>query len=276
MAQQLFMDLAAHPQAILDAMDEMRLTIEKIEHQQRVVMPIIFIGPAVLLGIAGLILANMYDSSFLPVVAFILAAGLLIYYFFIRPKKKVRQRFEAAYRIIHTLRDDAGRKGLLVGRLDLSLPNEKTKIYRTARSSSGNTKNYYRDPWFVAKMKLVDGNVVKLTLEDRIKEKKGSFVYHFTQWQNKVVVNPDLYQLESSFDDPMQPVMLSTGQQRANELKVEMMLEQLKAIYSRVKPVEAAIGGEPAVGGDGPSAPQGAVNYPVDGADETMAGAQPI
>ena len=111
MAQQLFMDMAAHPQAILDAMDGMRAAIEKIERQQKWITPInILRWTSIILGfILAFILENI-------LVAILLIGIPILSFFFYHPKRfPARARFEAAYQVIHTLRDDAGRKATWSG-----------------------------------------------------------------------------------------------------------------------------------------------------------------
>jgi hypothetical protein len=240
--QQLFMDLAAHPQAILDAMDGMRTNIETIERKQKTTGRIVNISRLVLF-LFGLLLTILQGNPlFVFVAIFIIFASLFVY----RPKKiPAKSRFEAAYKVIHALRDDVGQKGALVGRLDFSPVNEKTKLLRTGRSSHGNTKYYYRDPWFIAKLKLVDGNIVKLELEERAKEKKGSIVARAINFKNKVVINPNVYEPIDRYDPTQQPVMTSSGGLDVNQLNVQIMLEDLKSLYTKARPVVTPPAGPP-------------------------------
>jgi hypothetical protein len=268
MAQYLYMDLAAHPQTILDSMDGMRLAIEKTERQQKLFKWLRYLPwLGVLIGL-GMILMSFY-----PLVGFALISLSILSLFFLRPKTiTAKSRFETAYLVIHTLRDDAGRKGRLVGHLDLSPPNQKTKLLRTGKTSRGRTKYYYRDPWFLARLKLADGSVVKLLLEDRVKEKKGSFVYHVTNWENKVMINPSLYEATGEYDPSRPSILTGFGQLDRKQPDVALMLEDLKSIFSRVRPLEAPTSlpseGTPAEG-------QPHVNPPGSEAGISPEGAQP-
>jgi len=156
-----------------------------------------------------------------------------------------RARFEAAYQVIHTLRDDVGRKGRLVGHLDLSPPNQKTKVFRQGSTSSGRPKTYYRDPWFVARLKLVDGSAVKLLLEDRIKEKRGSFVYHHTLFENKIIINPGIYVADYRHDPSRPEVLVKTGMMDAKNIRVQGMLDELKFQYDKLRPLTPSVASPP-------------------------------
>jgi len=233
MAQKMFMELAAHPQAILDAMDSMRPAIQKAERRQkwmRLINPLRI--ALIIIGIIIIILGYALIGFILIIIPF---ASFFLY----SPQKQFpKSRFEAAYQLIHTLRDDVGRKGRLVGHLDLSPPNQKTKVFREGKTSSGRPKTYYRDPWFVARLKLVDGSAVKLLLEDRIKEKRGSFVYHNTLYENKIIVNPGIYIADYRHDPSRPEVLVKTGTMDAKNLQVRGVLDELKYQYDKLRPLK--------------------------------------
>jgi hypothetical protein len=158
----------------------------------------------------------------------------------------LQEHFQTAHQILHTLRDDTGRKGRVVGWLDLTGPRRKEKIVRTARTYSGRRKVYYRDPWFRVKFKLADGNLLHLILEDKVKTKPGSFV-HQTQCSAKLVVNPNLYRLG---EVPSSAVPLTNAALAhedgvfvvktagpAKNLSAQEVLKTLKAVYSHLEPI---------------------------------------
>lgn len=236
MAQKMFMELAAHPQAILDAMDGMRPAIEKAERQQKWRR---LIGPLAvfLIVVSGISMAFHVLLGFILLII-ILTLSVASYFVFSSQYQFTKARFEAAYQVIHTLRDDVGRKGRLVGHLDLSPPNQKTKVFRQGTTSSGRPKTYYRDPWFVARLKLVDGSAVKLLLEDRIKEKRGSFVYHNTLFENKIIINPGIYIADYRHDPSRPEVLIKTGMMDAKEIQAQGMLAELKSQYDRLRPLK--------------------------------------
>jgi hypothetical protein len=272
MAQRLYMEMAAHPQAILDAMDEMRVAIEKIERQQKWITPINILRWTFIIG--GFILIFILPNVLVPLLMIVIA---ILSFFVYRPRRiPARSRFDAAYQVIHTLRDDTGRKGRLIGHLDLSAPNQKTKLFRTALTSSGKTKSYYRDPWFVARLKLADGNIIKLLLEDRIKEKRGVFVYHHTNFENKVMLNPEIYETVDRFDPTRQSVMVSSGWFDAKQLEVQNVLSDLKATYATIRTVELEPGVQSPGVDAGPSSNQTPESPEGEHAGITPEGVQPV
>ncbi len=113
-------------------------------------------------------------------------------------------QYSAARTIIETLKDDIGKKGRLIGWLDLTGPQQQSKVFRTGRTSSGKTKTYYRDPWLQTKTKLVDGNLLRLTLIEQIKVKKGYVAAREQRLKARIVVNPDLYRIRAFSQEEVQ------------------------------------------------------------------------
>jgi hypothetical protein len=243
-------EMAEHPQAIVDTMDQLEQEMQRAE----LIHKLGTYGTYLLIGAGAVVIAG---SIFLGQVIFafggfiLLIAGTTVRSKLARaaPPKK---RFEATRQILHTLRDDTGRKGWVVGWLDLTSPRQKQKKVRTAYTTSGKRKEYYRDPWFRVRIKLADRNLLRLTLEDKIKVKMGKrgFVTHVTQFSAKLVVNLDLYH-----PNPISP----TGSQslanatvsaadgvltvraeglKPDQLPVNSILEALKTLYSYLEPVQ--------------------------------------
>jgi hypothetical protein len=113
-------------------------------------------------------------------------------------------QYSAASTIIETLKDDIGKKGRLIGWLDLTGPQQQSKVFRTGRTSSGRTKTYYRDPWLQAKAKLVDGNLLRLTLMEQLKVKKGYVAAREQRLKARIVVNQDLYRIRAFSQEEIQ------------------------------------------------------------------------
>ena len=194
----IYVEMAHHPQVILDAMEQVESAVDRAAFRQQLLrfasIALIVIG---LLSFGLGFLLGRNDSAVYCFAGFPLAfiGFILLAVFSGRRNPMLREHFEAARQILHTLRDDTGRKGRAVGWLDLGGPQQKEKTVRTARSGGGKRKVYYRDPWLRVKFKLADGNLLRLTLEDKVKVKAGSIVRHQSQFSAKLVVNPDLYRL---------------------------------------------------------------------------------
>ena len=250
------LEMAHHPQAILDTMRKMVPAVRRLESRQRWRR---YLG--ILLLVVGLIVAmGILLIVALPLIGFCLfGLGWMMFIasIFVLLSTKplyIREHFNDAYYILYTLRDDTGRKGRVVGLLDLSGPYQKEKLVRTARSAGGKRKEYYYDPWFQAKIKLVDGNLLRLTLKDKVKVKANSVVGYHTQIAVKFVVNPNLYRMKAIHENAL-PLRSTVTQQNGictiksevvvksyrktvnPRLPVHELLETLKAVYANLEPI---------------------------------------
>jgi hypothetical protein len=126
-----------------------------------------------------------------------------------------------------------------VGTLDLTGARQKGKLARTARSGGGKTKQYYRDPWFKVKIKLADGNLLRLTLEEKIKVKAGSEVANQSLAKTKLVANPKVYQTDNlaAAGTTEQGAIASAFAIAEETAGVQTVLSSLKRDYGRLKPL---------------------------------------
>jgi len=275
------LEMAHHPQVILDTMRQMVPAVRRVDAGRRrlVKVGVVWLAGAAILFFGAVVLAVFVSPmlaglavGLLPVGAVCLfgVGGVLLFALAVSTvwakPRYVREHFNDVYRILYALRDDTGRKGRVVGWLDLSGPYQKEKLVRTGRSLSGKRKEYYSDPWFQAKIKLVDGNLLRLTLKDKVKTKARSVAAYYTQLSAKLVVNPNLYRLKTvrENDLPM-PAFVAVqdgictvksevkvhgpgpGKAKA-ALPIPEFLETLKEIYAHLEPLDptATVGGSPA------------------------------
>lgn len=243
----IYVEMAHHPQAILDAMDGMEDALASVQMRQKLAR----YGAVSMLviGFVGFFLSLMTENAGLALPCFALAAiGVILMSLSSRWQiPMLQEHFDAARLILYVLRDDTGRKGRVVGWLDLSGPQQKEKTVRRARSGGGKQKIYYRDPWFKVKFKLADGNLLRLTLEDKVKVKAGSIVRHQSQFSAKLVANPNLYRLDSAPPSalPASRALLShqdgvfvvKAGGPAKNLSARQVLETLKAVYGYLEPL---------------------------------------
>jgi hypothetical protein len=196
----LYFTLNESPQVILDVMDN-------VEQQAKATRGGWNRGCLVALGLLVLGLPFFFIDMVMDYncLTFSLVGGALWVAAFIvglrllttgRAKVESSQ-FSAARTIIETLKDDIGKKGRLIGWLDLTGPQQKSKVFRTGRTRSGRTKTYYRDPWLQAKTKLVDGNLLRLTFMEQLKVKKGYVAAREQRLKARLVVNQDLYRIRA-------------------------------------------------------------------------------
>ncbi len=125
--------------------------------------------------------------------------------------------YKSTRELIYTLRDDVNPKQNLLGQLDLTGPQQKSKLAREGKNAAGLTVNFYRDEWLNLKAKLYDGNLLRLSAVNRVKVRIGytkrSRISGKMKWkppkianqqelQVRLAVNPEAYQIVSKKIDP--------------------------------------------------------------------------
>ena len=84
-------------------------------------------------------------------------------------------KFDTTRTIIDTLEADVGPNRTMIGWLDLTGFNQESKEYRKKQSASGRPIIYYRDEWLRMKAKLYDSNVLRVSLIEKVKDRKGFY-----------------------------------------------------------------------------------------------------
>ena len=242
MARKLYLDINARPRQILQVMDQAEEEVKRYRTEQKYLWRVI--GGA--LGVAALFflidkLMGYLDAGFAPLSCLfgLGALGLFIFALFRTGTRLPQEQFEAARKVLYTLRDDVGHKGRVMGWLDLTGPQQKSKLLRTSRSVTGNTKYYYSDPWLSTKIQLVDGNLLRLTLADKIKVKKGFVVQRSHQIKVKLVVNPQVYEIGPGKSLPAMTqdgTILQVKGDKPEPLNAEEVLNILKVMYTHLHP----------------------------------------
>jgi hypothetical protein len=82
-------------------------------------------------------------------------------------------QFNEFEKIVETLRDDLRPGSGFLGNLDLTGARQSSKVARAANDAAGRTTNYYRDQWINFKAKLFDGNILRVSGIQRLKERNG-------------------------------------------------------------------------------------------------------
>jgi hypothetical protein len=249
MAKGIYVEMAHHPQAILDSLDQAEQAAQRTRRQWNLGCGLAL--ALVAAGILAFLLSVVLDSGqFLLALAFILlgVAALSGVALLLSRPRFPNEQFAPVRQLLHTLRDDTGRRGWVAGWLDMTGANQPTKQVRTARSGGGKQKVYYHDPWFQAKIKLVDGNVLRLSLVDKVKTKAGSVVNQRTQVSAKLVINPAVYRLGAlpTGSLPLAAVLDTQGdgilslkaEADPRSLPVEPILQSLKALYASLEPLQ--------------------------------------
>ena len=120
-------------------------------------------------------------------------------------------RFNEFAQVVDTLRDDLRPDTGLIGNLDLTGAKQTSKVARSAKDSQNRTTQYFRDQWLNLKAKMYDGNILRVSAIQRVKERaaytkrsrisgkmkmkpaklKGSY----QELKVRIAVNPDVYKI---------------------------------------------------------------------------------
>ena len=159
--------------------------------------------------------------TFNLVAAGIWGLGTLLIVFINRQKKpEFDPKFDVAKEVIETLKDDLSPKRTLVGWLDLTGFKQKSKELRRKKSVSGRPIVYYRDEWLRFKMNLYDGNVLRVTAMNKVKDREGFYKRSSSgkmKWKTgsthpesmlniSVSINPERYQGDASLPADFQAI----------------------------------------------------------------------
>ena len=79
--------------------------------------------------------------------------------------------YQTARDMLYTLRDDMAPKKFFFGHIDLTGPAQQSKVLRTGKSQLGRAITFYRDEWLSLKVKLYDGNMLRVSALERVKQR---------------------------------------------------------------------------------------------------------
>ena len=236
----VYISLADQPEAIIEGMDKLKADAQKTEtagDKWRWVPMLIFFG-GVGLMLIDLLLFLLGYSSFI----FILG-GILLWIAAVVMARSLRKsdlhefspRYNGTKEILHTLRDDLRPDSTLLGHLDLTGTMLPAKVARTAKDTQNRTTEYFRDEWFALKAKLYDGNILRVSAIQKSKKRKSYWKTSRISGKSKlkpekykgsvqdlkvrIVVNPELYKIESS--SPTFKQGLNIGKYTISQLNTE-------------------------------------------------------
>ena len=213
----IYLNFSNKPAAILENMNALtaqaKLTNATQARWSRGPRALFLLGLGLML-VEGVIFALGYTPScafatgglVMWVIAFVLGRGLRRAQVQAFPKE-----FGEFEEIVHTLRDDLRPDSGFLGNLDLTGARQATKVAREAKDAANRTTQYFRDQWLSLKAKLYDGNVLRVSAIQRIKERKGyygrgrvsgkskwkpaKFKGSYQELKVRIVVNPDVYKI---------------------------------------------------------------------------------
>ena len=84
-------------------------------------------------------------------------------------------KFDMTRTIMDTLEADVGPNRTMIGWLDLTGFDQTGKEYHKKKGASGRPIVYYRDEWLRMKAKMYDSNVLRVSLIEKVKDRKGFY-----------------------------------------------------------------------------------------------------
>lgn len=236
----VYISLADKPESIILRMDKFRTDAQKTESvgDKWRWVPILIFFAGIGLILIDVVLWLLEYSSFV----FILG-GILLWIAAVVLARSLRKsdlhdfspRYNGTKEILHTLRDDLRPNSSFLGHLDLTGALLPTKVARTSQDTQNRTTEYFRDEWLALKAKLYDGNILRISAIQKSKKRKSYWKtsrisgksklkpekYKGSQHDLKVriVVNPELYSIESS--SPTFKQGLNIGRFTVSQLSAE-------------------------------------------------------
>jgi hypothetical protein len=218
----IYLNFSNKPRAILESMDSLTAQARKVNASKTRWSK----GPK-LLSWAGLILILIEGLFFLlgytPSCAFV-TGGIVLWVIAIFLSVKLKRaevqayppQFEEFKEMVNSLRDDLRPGTGLVGNLDLTGARQSSKVAHAANDARGRTTNYYRDQWLNFKAKMYDGNILRVSGIQRLKERNGywgtgkisgkskwkpaKFKGSFQELKVRIAVNPEMYSIARNAD----------------------------------------------------------------------------
>lgn len=172
----LFMDFNQSPREIVRVMDETRQKVKDHLVQRKRNSILLWLLFPLGLPFVCADVALGYNICTFSLVALTLWAGAIFGLVKVRRQGKAPSfgsKFELARTVFDTLRDDVSPQRTLVGWLDLTGAEQESKKARQKTSASGQPIHYYRDEWLRLKTSLYDGNVLRVSVIDRIKARQS-------------------------------------------------------------------------------------------------------
>ncbi|MEP7134064.1 MAG: hypothetical protein ABI904_03940 [Chloroflexota bacterium] len=174
----VYISLADKPQSIMQGMDRLKADVRKTEtagDKWRWIPLIIFFA-----GV-GLIVIDLFIDLLGYFSLVFTGGGIALWIAAIVMARSLRKsdsadfspRYNGTKQIIHTLRDDLKPGSPFLGHLDLTGALLPTKVARTSNDTQNRTTEYFRDEWLALKLKLYDGNLLRISAIQKSKKRKS-------------------------------------------------------------------------------------------------------
>jgi len=176
----VYLSLSDTPRAILQKMAQFKSSRVQadIHNRKRRLIPLILLLAGIGCVAFDLLVIRIllgYSICLLTPVAFACWVAAVVVFVNLRWTKSLSlpPRYDSAGEIIKTLQDDIRTGSSFLGHIDLTGLEQKSKIARENKDALGRTSLLYRDPWLNLKLKLYDGNILRLSLVERSKTRLG-------------------------------------------------------------------------------------------------------
>jgi len=236
----VYISLADKPQSIMQGMDKLRLDVQKTEQAgdkwRWIPLIIFFIG-------VGLVMIDLLIDLFGYFSLIFTGGGIALWIAAIVMARGLRKsdsadfppRYNGVKQIINTLRDDIKPGTTFLGHVDLTGSLLPTKVARSVKDSRDRTTEYFRDEWLALKLKLYDGNILRVSavqkskkrnsywkrsrVSGKMKSKPEKFKGTEHDLKIRLVPNPELYTLART--SPTFKQGLHIGKFTISQLSVE-------------------------------------------------------
>jgi hypothetical protein len=198
----VYVSIADSAENVTRGMDKFAADIQKTESvgdRWRWVPMTIFLLGLGLMAVDGLLLLLGYTSF-----VFLLGGGLLWIAALVMARALRKSdshdfspRYNGTQQILHTLRDDLRPQSPFLGHLDLTGAMLPTKVARATKDSQDRTTEHFRDEWLALKLKLYDGNILRLSAIQ--KSKKRQSYWKRSRISGKMKMKPEKFKGSEQF-----------------------------------------------------------------------------
>lgn len=174
----VYVSIADSAENIMRGMDKFAADIQKTESvgdRWRWVPMLIFLLGLGLMAVDGLLLLLGYTSF-----VFLLGGGMLWIAALVMARSLRKSdshdfspRYNGTKQILYTLRDDLKPQSPFLGHLDLTGAMLPGKVARATKDTQDRTTEHFRDEWLALKLKLYDGNILRVSAIQKSKKRKS-------------------------------------------------------------------------------------------------------
>ncbi len=174
----VYVSIADSAENIMRGMDKFAADIQKTESvgdRWRWVPMLIFLLGLGLMAVDGLLLLLGYTSFVF------LLGGVMLWIAALVMARSLRKsdshdfspRYNGTKQILYTLRDDLKPQSPFLGHLDLTGAMLPGKVARATKDTQDRTTEHFRDEWLALKLKLYDGNILRVSAIQKSKKRKS-------------------------------------------------------------------------------------------------------